>query len=117
MAVVKPFLCVRPDPSVAARVAAARLRARRRLAGTPWSLNAEVPGSWLRSPEGGVPQEVLDRLLRVMEKGVLTLRGVDRVLRLAWTLTDLAGREMPTLADLGGALALRTRGGSHERAA
>lgn len=103
--------------TVAARVAAARLRARRRLAGTPWSLNAEVPGSWLRSPEGGVPQEVLDRLLRVMEKGVLTLRGVDRVLRLAWTLTDLAGREMPTLADLGGALALRTRGGSHERAA
>ena len=33
---------------VAARVAQARAHARRRLADTPWSLNSQVPGHWLR---------------------------------------------------------------------
>ena len=39
------------------------------------------------------------------------MRGVDRVLRLAWTLADLAGRAGPSTADVGTALGLRTRGG------
>lgn len=91
---------------VAARVAEARDRARRRLAGTGWTTNAEVPGSWLRR-RPGAPTRVLDRAL---DEGRLSLRGVDRVLRIAWTLADLAGRDTPGRDDVGQALLLRTRG-------
>jgi magnesium chelatase family protein len=38
---------------------------------------------------------------------VLTARGYDRVLRLAWTLADLALREVPEADDIGLALNLR----------
>lgn len=105
----------RPESSavVADRVAAARQRARKRLAGTPWNLNAEVPGSWLRGPDGGTPPEVQKQLIDVMQRGTLSLRAVDRILRLAWTLADLDQRDQPNTADLGQALAMRSRGGAH----
>ncbi|GAA1623434.1 YifB family Mg chelatase-like AAA ATPase [Georgenia ruanii] len=96
--------------AVAARVGAARARQAHRLAGTPWRLNAEVPGSWLRGPEAGLPGDVRRSLDRALDRGALSMRGVDRVLRLAWTLADLAGRVGPSTADVGVALGLRTRG-------
>lgn len=40
------------------------------------------------------------------------MRGADRVLRLMWTLADLAGRAAPDEEDLARALALRN-GGPH----
>ncbi|WP_024288828.1 YifB family Mg chelatase-like AAA ATPase [Cellulomonas sp. KRMCY2] len=103
-------LAATPESSavVAARVAAARAVARRRLAGTPWVTNAEVPGSWLRANSGDA---ATDRdLERALDTGLLSLRGVDRVLRIAWTLADLAGRDRPGSAEIGQALLLRTRG-------
>ncbi|MNG40775.1 hypothetical protein D3C84_1295410 [compost metagenome] len=42
-----------------------------------------------------------------LERGVLTARGYDRVLRLAWTLADLGHREQPDTNDIGQALGLR----------
>ena len=60
-------------------------------------------------PEGRAPA-LLTPLMAALDRGDLTLRGVDRVPRLAWTLADLAARPTPTAADLGGALALRMRG-------
>ena len=50
------------------------------------------------------------RLMSALERGDLSLRGVDRVLRLAWTLADLEGAEALTLTHIGTALALRTSG-------
>ena len=69
-----------------------------------------MPGSWLRSPSCGMDPALLAPLMDALDRGDLTLRGVDRVLRLAWTLADLAARPAPTASDLGGALALRMRG-------
>jgi magnesium chelatase family protein len=40
--------------------------------------------------------------------GRLSARGVDRVLRLAWTLADLAARDRPAAVDVAHALHLRT---------
>ncbi|HEX4060915.1 MAG TPA: ATP-binding protein [Streptosporangiaceae bacterium] len=83
-----------PSSVVAARVAAARERAAHRLAGTSWRLNAEVPGSELRrrfTPERGA----LKPLEHAIELGEISARGVDRVLRVAWTLADLAGKPRP----------------------
>ena len=95
---------------VAQRVLRARQAAERRLAGTPWHLNAEVPGSYLRGPDGALSVPLSRRLMDALERGDLSLRGVDRVLRLAWTLADLEGAEDLTLTHIGTALALRTSG-------
>lgn len=95
--------------TVAARVARARAAAAERLAGTGWRANAEVPGAWLRKRLG--PDRTLLAVLdRAVDRGTLSLRGVDRVLRLAWTLADLAGRPAPGRADVLQAVELRTRG-------
>ncbi|WP_454044243.1 YifB family Mg chelatase-like AAA ATPase [Cellulosimicrobium sp. Marseille-Q8652] len=102
---------VAPESSatVAARVLAAREAAARRLAGTGWRTNAEVPGTWLRDRLGPDPGLLRD-VDTALDRGTLSLRGADRVLRLAWTVADLAGREAPSRADVGAGLALRTRG-------
>ncbi|MFF4601224.1 YifB family Mg chelatase-like AAA ATPase [Streptomyces sp. NPDC001339] len=93
--------------TVAARVRAARERAEARLAGTPWHTNSEVPGHELRTRwqvhPGALAQAESD-----LECGLLTARGLDRVLRVAWTAADLAGRDRPTKEDVNWALELRT---------
>jgi magnesium chelatase family protein len=94
---------------VAARVAAARKAQADRLTGTPWSTNAEVPGHWIRAALGADRSLLVD-LDRALDRGLLSLRGVDRVLRVAWTLADLAGRSAPGRAEIGQGLLLRTRG-------
>ena len=99
-----------PSAAVAQRVLRARRAAERRLADTPWRLNAEVPGAYLRGPDGGLSAPLSCRLMTALERGDLSLRGVDRVLRLAWTLADLEGVETLALAHIGTALALRTSG-------
>ena len=92
---------------VAARVAQARTRQADRLTGMPWRLNSEVPGSVLRRGALRLPAAVTADLERAIDRGLLTLRGYDRVLRLAWTVCDLRGGTAPTRADVGLALTLR----------
>ncbi len=90
---------------VAARVLEARSRASRRLAGTRWRLNAEVPGSVLRRsyrPAAGA----LGPLERAMDRGQVSARGADRIIRMSWTLADLAGEARPRLEEIGAALGL-----------
>jgi len=90
---------------VAVRVAQARERASRRLAGTRWRLNAEVPGSELRRrfrPAVGA----LAPLERAMDLGQVSARGADRIIRMSWTLADLAGAARPRLAEIATALSL-----------
>ncbi|MFE9682492.1 YifB family Mg chelatase-like AAA ATPase [Streptomyces sp. NPDC006285] len=93
--------------TVADRVRTARERAAARLAGTPWRTNSEVPGRELRSRWYASPG-AMEEAERSLERGVLTARGLDRVLRVAWTVADLAGRDRPGAADVTLALQLRT---------
>ena len=90
---------------VALRVAQARERAAHRLRQTPWRLNAEVPGSELRRTWPPAPGS-LAVLERSLERGLITARGVVKVIRVAWTLADLAGRPRPTSDDCDAALGL-----------
>jgi len=90
-----------------ARVREARDRASRRWAETPWAVNAEVAGSHLRQGALRLPTDVRAPLDRALERGLLTLRGYDRVLRLAWTMADLAGVDRPGRDELGRALFLK----------
>ncbi|MBC2867615.1 YifB family Mg chelatase-like AAA ATPase [Streptomyces mexicanus] len=93
--------------TVADRVRAARERAAARLADTPWRTNSEVPGRELRSRWQAVPG-ALDEAERGLERGLLTARGLDRVLRVAWTVADLVGHDRPDAGDVALALQLRT---------
>lgn len=92
--------------SVAARVRNARLRQLERLAPFALETNSQVPGRLLRG-ELRLPPAATRILDHALERGVLTARGYDRVLRLAWTLADLGHRERPDMNDIGQALGLR----------
>ncbi|MFF0204991.1 YifB family Mg chelatase-like AAA ATPase [Streptomyces sp. NPDC005017] len=93
--------------TVADRVRRARERAAARLSGTPWSTNGEVPGRELRS-RFYAAAGAMDEAERSLERGVLTARGLDRVLRVAWTVADLVGHDRPSGMDVALALQLRT---------
>jgi magnesium chelatase family protein len=95
---------------VAQRVLAARERMTSRLAQTPWRTNAEIPGRELRSrwrPTAGA----LHPASLAMDRGGLTARGLDRVLRVAWTIADLECRERPNREDVSAALFYRMSAG------
>ncbi|HEY0258254.1 MAG TPA: YifB family Mg chelatase-like AAA ATPase [Lacisediminihabitans sp.] len=89
------------------RVEAARGVAADRLSATPWRLNSEVPGAWLRGTTARLGATTTVAIDRALERGGLTMRGYDRVLRLGWTIADLAGASRPTADHLGRALYLR----------
>jgi magnesium chelatase family protein len=91
--------------TVARRVAQARERTAHRLQGTPWRLNGEVPGSALRRTWPPAPGS-LAVLERSLDRGLITARGVVKIVRVAWTLADLAGRPCPTRDDCDAALGL-----------
>src|SRR5690606_25586653 len=89
------------------QVVAARERAARRLRDTPWRTNAETSGTWLRSGPLAPEPAVRRPLDAALHRGSLTLRGYDRVLRVAWSVSDLAGRDRLDLGDIGRALYLK----------
>ena len=91
---------------VRGRVALARERQARRLAGTPWTCNADVPGPLLRRafPPDPAAAALTEDQLRC---GALTARGADRAIRVAWSVADLRGVDRPTLSEMHTALGLR----------
>lgn len=91
---------------VRARVLAARAAALERWAGHGWRTNSEVPGPVLRTAFR-LPAPVVLPLEAALQRGQLTARGADRTLRLAWTLSDLAGRDRPDEAMVEEALKFR----------
>ena len=104
-----------PESSAAvlARVMEARERQRRRLRRTPWTTNGEVAGPFLRK-HLPLPDD-LGVLNSALQRGAISARGVDKVLRLSWTLADLAGADVITAREVRAALQLRQ--GEQERAA
>ncbi|MBG6053695.1 magnesium chelatase family protein [Salinibacterium sp. CAN_S4] len=93
--------------SARVKVVDARAAAADRLASTPWSVNSEVPGTWLRSRATRLGLSTTTDIDRALERGGITMRGYDRILRLAWTICDLDGAVVPTAGHVGQALFLR----------
>lgn len=91
--------------TVAARVLQARDRQRHRLERHGWRTNGEVPGPALRR-QLPLPHGV-DLLDEAVSRGRLSARGVDKVIRIAWTIADLAGIDRPGRDELHTALAMR----------
>jgi magnesium chelatase family protein len=99
-----------PGSTAEARIAIveARERMARRLVDTEWSVNGEVSGRWLRESIGRSPSGTTADVDRAVELGTLTMRGWDRVVRLAWTLADLDHAAAPDRSHVRAALALRS---------
>lgn len=90
---------------VAARVAEARARASARFSECGWSVNSAIPTRALRG-QFAPTSDAVD-LLRSAEQGALSLRGSDRVLRVAWTVADCLGADRPDADHVSTALGLR----------
>ncbi|HWD06966.1 MAG TPA: YifB family Mg chelatase-like AAA ATPase [Amycolatopsis sp.] len=93
---------------VRARVLAARDRAAHRWRTHGWRANSEVPGPALRR-EFALPPPTTSLLDRALDRGLLTARGADRCLRIAWTLADLSAAAQPTPDHVSAALDFRER--------
>jgi len=93
---------------VAARVEQARAAAGERLSAWSRHLNSEVPGAVLRE-RLRLPRATLASAEMALDRGLLSVRGFDRVLRVAWTLADLTGLTSPSTAEVDTAVGLRLR--------
>ncbi len=96
----------RTSAEIRARVEAARKSSSRRLAGTPWTINAQVPGAYLRR-QLKAKAGVTAALDNAVDRGLISMRGYDRCLRLAWTSADLDGRSQLVAEDIAKAVLLR----------
>lgn len=106
-AVVSP-LDAEPSAAIAQRVSAARERAAARWAkaGVREKVNGRVAATVIRRdfPADEVGMLYLSELLA---DGRLTQRGVDRCLKLAWTLADLGGADKPGIEHVAQAVDMR----------
>ena len=91
---------------VRARVALARCAAAERWRPYGFTTNTEVTGAVLRR-RFRLSAPVMAPLKAALERGLISIRGVDRSLRVAWTLADLAGRTTPDFDDVSVALSFR----------
>lgn len=98
-----------PTAAVRERVAAARGAAAQRWKPHGIRTNAEVSGALLRR-RYRPSAEAMAPLRTALDRGLLSIRGVDRSLRVAWTLADLAGRGSPGFEDVATALSFRQPG-------
>ena len=89
-----------------AKVSLARSAASERLQGTPWSKNAQVPGPFLRR-ELRLGKAVTAQLDSALDRNLISMRGYDRCLRVAWSVADLAGVSAPRTEELATAMYLR----------
>lgn len=89
---------------IAARVAAVRADIAQRLSGTGWKRLGQVPSKELmeRWPVTHRTEQTLDRAC-----GRDSMRGRDRIIRVAWTVAALAGRAAPQPDDVDVAVSLR----------
>jgi magnesium chelatase family protein len=93
------------------RVAVARDAAAQRWRAHGCRTNAEIGGPLLRR-RFRPGNAAMEPLRTALDRGLLSIRGVDRTLRVAWTLADLAGRASPGRDEVAVALSFRQPGAS-----
>ncbi|MDO5746928.1 MAG: YifB family Mg chelatase-like AAA ATPase [Actinomycetaceae bacterium] len=95
--------------TVQQRVIEARQRALLRWQELGVECNRDIPSSALRcGPAALLPavRAIVDEQIR---KGVISMRGADKIVRLSWTIADLAGHQQPEDSDLLQAIAFYSK--------
>jgi magnesium chelatase family protein len=95
--------------AVRTRVVQARVTAAERWRPYGVSTNAEVPGPLLRQ-RFRLHRDAMEPLRQALDRGLVSIRGVDRLTRVAWTISDLAGRDRPGVDDVTTAMGFRQTG-------
>lgn len=88
------------------RVTQARAVAAQRWREFGWTANAQVPGHVLRQ-QFQLPPASLAPLENALRQGMMSARGADRAVRVAWTVCDLRSGDIPTAQDVMHALNFR----------
>ena len=94
--------------TIAERVSIARARAAMRFRNHPWSINSEIPASALRRDFAPEPKALIP-LYHALDNEEITVRGLHRIQRVAWSIADLRGEEIPTRTSITRALELHLR--------
>jgi magnesium chelatase family protein len=94
---------------IRSRVIAARNLAAIRFKDEKWRLNAEIPARALRR-DYAPARDAMNFLHDELDQERITARGLHKVIRLSWTLADLAGGKQPGLKEVQGAFQLRDGG-------
>ena len=81
------------------RVIAARAIAEQRFSGLGYSLNSQIPSRALRTVFQ-LERAAMNFLHEELEREHITARGLHKLARVSWTLADLHGHGVPTLADV-----------------
>jgi len=84
---------------IRARVIAARKISSARFSEYNWELNSQIPSRALRTifqPK----KEAMNFLHDELDKEHITARGLHKIIRVSWTLADIHGHDIPTLADV-----------------
>jgi magnesium chelatase family protein len=92
--------------AISSRVKDARDRQQARLAGTPWTCNAQVTGGFARR-RANLSDEATAVLAQAVERMALSGRGFDRAIRVARTIADLEGSGSVERAHMSEALGYR----------
>lgn len=93
------------------RVRRARARQSDRLSPYGMQLNSQAPLKLL-TEDLRLPPRTTDQLDDALDRALISLRGYVRILRLAWTLSDIAGKPRPEEEDLDIAMQLRLSTGA-----
>ncbi|HEY7052980.1 MAG TPA: YifB family Mg chelatase-like AAA ATPase [Mycobacterium sp.] len=91
------------------RVIAARAKAAERWRPYGVRTNAEVSGPLLRQ-RFRLDDRAMKPLRDALDRGLLSIRGVDRTIRVAWTIADLGGCERPGIEQVATAMGFRQMG-------
>ncbi len=62
--------------------------------GSPWDLNADIPGAELRRSHLP-PAEALAPISRAVDLGEISARTAHEIIQIAWTLADLTDNPRP----------------------
>ncbi len=92
--------------AIRSRIMEARKRTLERLREYGLTLNSQVPSNLLRSPLKA-EKSAMSHLHSLIDKEAITARGFHKVLRVAWSISDLRDYDRPGLEEVEIALALR----------
>lgn len=76
--------------------------------------NMHLPGKWLRE-NTKLSQSTQNYLDLLLERGEISMRGIDRILRISWSVADYFGRNKPNDDDVAAAFMLRNESQNENR--
>jgi magnesium chelatase family protein len=92
---------------IRARVERSRSAAKERFQKDNFELNSQIPSELLRG-KYRAHQKAMSTLHTLIDREEITARGFHKLLRLAWTITDLQGLSTPGVNEVDVALTLRS---------